>query len=354
MLASAILLIEPATSDSPVSSISRDPVPAFPLACCEVLGESAVERTIQRLQSAGIGSVTVLAPSTLSDFVNELGRRYRGIRFVPSSPSTETNEVNTVFEQIEKVADRVVVVKMGAYVEFDLAALLEIQHTKRESVIRVHGDHGPLDVWLVNLRSGPTDIGTPWFSGMVSSACPVKGYVNQLLRWQDLHSFGIDILLARCEAKPFGRQKAPGIWLAEEARVHRDAELIAPVYVGRSSVVGASARVNGMTSIESRCEVGAGTTVEDSLILPRTRIGVGLHVSHAIVDGACFVDIRQNIAVKVSDAKLLSTFEPPRRWFTRSVPIRSKKAATQPSGLNRLPFRGAALPKVMGFLEDEL
>ena len=360
MLASAVLIIEQAVNDAVTLDgvASGLAVPAeVPMGCREVLGESSVERTVKRLQHAGIAPISVVAPNELSDFVYGLSQKYRDVSFVPT-PSWKTSSwktTNDLWQRLTKSGEPILVIKSGAYVEFDVANLLQFHQARGEDTIRLHDSQGPLDLWVLGSANTLADSIVPWLSEIttdVASSYVVNGYVNRLRNWNDLQTLAADIFLARCEAKPSGREVRPGIWLADGARVHRTANLVAPAYIGRATRVGAATMITACSHLEHHCEVGYGTLVKHSSVLPYTCIGNELHLSHAVVDGVRLLDTRKNVTVIIGDSKLLSSTAPTnQRRPAETEHLRKEKEV---AGLKHLPYRGAVLPRVLGFLEDEL
>jgi NDP-sugar pyrophosphorylase family protein len=317
------------------------------------LGKSSLERTVRRLQHAGLHSISIVGPGDLAEFVGQLSRKYRGITFVRQTSALNIDGL----PQVEKRAEKVLVMQLGAYVEFNVVDVLQFHEATQESVIRLYDREGPLDVWVIDVQSGQFDGDVSWLCGVKTSASSsylVDGYVNRLRNWQDLRTLTTDIFLGRCEGKPSGREKTPGIWVADGARVHRSASIVAPAYIGQRARVGAGAVITRLSSVERCCDVGAGTLVENSTILPYTRVGNELRVSHALADGARLISMGTNVTVTVSDERLLSSTAPASRGRFVSAEVPIEKPAPQVPGLKHAPYRGAILPRVLGFQEDEL
>jgi NDP-sugar pyrophosphorylase family protein len=93
--------------------------------------------------------------------------------------------------------------------------------------------------------------------------------------------------------------------MGEQAHVHREARVVAPAYIGRRAKVNAAGLVTRSSSLERDCEVGEATVVEDASILADTHLGRWLDVSHAVVDGNTFVDLRSEVAVEIADGALV-------------------------------------------------
>lgn len=263
------------------------------MASLEVLGHSIVERTIARLHCAGIKAVSVVNESALSEAV--------GRRFIPE----------VLLKQAQKGFGELLLMRLGAYAEVDIAELLDFHHDAGTVATRVSDADGPLDFWVLNTAPGAQrglDLDSP-------SCYLTPGYVNRLTGARDLRRLVVDAFLGRCEIRPRGREQKPGVWIDDGARIHRSARVVAPAYIGRGSRVRASALITGFSAVERRCVVDYGTVVEDSSMLPYTYVGKGLEVAHAVVDGKHLVNLSRNVALTIEDRKIADRTLSSRRWF---------------------------------------
>ncbi len=354
MVVSAVLLI--GHSDSAVSTVGASTANTrfatdIPLACQEILGESVLGRTITRLQNAGVKSISIVVANEFADVVTQLSRKYHAINLVRSSwPST-----SDLAGQFGTADRRILVIRVGAYIEFELGDLLQFYEQRREPVVRAHDAQGPLDVWVMDTAQSCDDADMRRLCSEKADPHPVAGYVNRLRNWQDFRSLAMDMLLGRCAAKPRGHETESGLWLAEDTRVHRYAKVVAPAFIGVGTRVRASAVITRYSNVERHCDIGRGALVEDSAILPHTRIGDELHVRRAIVQENQFLDMRNNTMAILNDNRLLSSTLPaPRRALEEPEANHAERPLSQAVGLNHLPYRGGALPRALGFLEDEL
>lgn len=339
MLVSAILvvgtrsLLSP-TGDESVSGDGAEP-PASPIASLEILGQSIVERTITRLQSAGVNAVSV---------VNEAGMSLTaGRRFIP----------DVLMKQAQKGFEKVLLIRLGAYAEFDFADLLRFHSDAGAPVTRVCDASGPLDFWVLNSAPGtrgrlnldpPSGLGTP-------SAYLIRGYVNRLAGAGDLRRLVVDAFMGRCAIRPRGREIKPGVWIDDGARVHRSARIVAPAYIGRGTRVRASALINRFSNLERRCLVDYGTAIDDSSVLPYTHVGRGLDVAHAVVEGNRLVNLSRNVAVTIRDANLIGSTLSRRHWFGYGVK-RAEIAApiTETFEIEPVPHRASRPRPALGIL----
>lgn len=298
------------------------------LACVELLGRTVLGRTIEELLRGRIDSVAVIASSPFASAV--IGHEQVGF-------FTAQDVWQKAWEKAEAFnAEAVVVVRLGAYLEFDPADLLQFHRDQGKSVTRAWSDDGSLDVWVI----APEILGQN--DGLVScleSDDParyfVPGYVNRLESARDLRQLISDGLGSRCHFRPQGTEIRPGIWLGQGAEVERTARLVAPVYVGRASKIADQCLITRGSNVESNVKVDYGTVIEDSTVLSNTYVGIGLDLSHSIVDGDNLLHLQHGVSLKISDPVVLR-------------PIRNNRVHSSVDGsfLANLRLRDVAMPSV--------
>ncbi len=95
------------------------------------------------------------------------------------------------------------------------------------------------------------------------------------------------------------REVRPGVWLARGVKVSPTAELVAPVFVGEGTAVGANAKVGPDAVVGPGCLVDAGATVRDTTVLPTSYVGPGVELNGVIVDGRNLLNPKRGTAVSV-------------------------------------------------------
>ncbi len=140
----------------------------------------------------------------------------------------------------------------------------------------------------------------------------VREYVNHFSHPRDLRAIAGDILLGRCEMRPVGREIRPGVWVGDDAEIHKGARIVAPAYIGSGSKVLDNTLITRLSSIERDCYIDCGTVIEDSSLLPNTRIGIWLDVRHAVVSGNKMLSLKRNVTVEISDPALVRSTLPAR------------------------------------------
>jgi hypothetical protein len=325
--ASAVLVIDdriaPFTaSDTDLAYKGRSASSRGSIASFEIFGESLLDRTVRRLRSAGIESVSVVAgpnlPKSRTSFARIVTERSH-----ERWPAAQQE----VIRQNAQGVQTVLMIGVHAYIEWDVQHFLNFHRGTGAPLTQLQNARGPLDLWAVESKwFGSAAIGCtlPFrygeFPGLPVPCC-IDGYVNRLASAEDLRRLVRDGFLCRCEVRPGGGEIKPGIWVEDGARVHKLARLVAPVYLGSSTKVGASAVITRFSNIEHHSKVGDGTIVDSSSVLPFTELASGLEVSRSVVQGNTLVDVRRNISLCIRDPKLIRDAAADRRWKTPSSEV---------------------------------
>jgi anti-sigma B factor antagonist len=277
-----------------------------PLACIEIAGRSITERIVERLTAAGVETISVLtsvAPSHLQFRASFDNVKFERVNDVVSAVRQKLAEFS------ESGIDHAFLSSAEAYAETDLLDFFYFHREARQLVTRAFDRQGSLDLWVVDC-SKAEDVD---FQDLVSNhqaggtSYFIREYVNRLTHPRSLRQFAEDTLRGRCESRPSGQQIRPGVWMDDKAVVHRKARIVASVYIGRRAEVKADVVVTRFSTIEKDCCVDCGTVVEDSSILANTNIGIWLDVCHAVVCGNKLFSLGRDVAIKISDASIMSS-----------------------------------------------
>ena len=318
MSTTAILVVESRPLARPVADGGSDGLPAetahaIPLACIEILGASALQRTMQRLSDTGITSFTILADASLLKTHKLLANVQPGwlVKInsfhgpCETSPTVEACLENAFANQ----AKNVFLVRLGAYPEFNPVEVLQFSEASKSTSVRVHDRLGSVGVWLVTSEQAKAVVREFQGSAQEPSIKTyfLDSYVNRLSNMRDLRRFVMDMFLSRCEARPRGNEIRPSVWVDEGADVHRHARVVPPAYIGKNTKLGPASLITRSSSVERDCNVEYGTVIEDSSILAGTYIGTGLDVIHSVVHGNTLVHLQQNTAMEINDEILIGT-----------------------------------------------
>jgi len=278
-----------------VESISTDGVGAdglnndgqTPFACMTLLGQSVVSRLADDWKQKGASAISVFAPQRgLSPKLTDLWRR-AGQR---------------LSEYEQQGIKSVVVAQADAYAEIDIEVMLGVHEESGETVTRAVSDDGPLHFWFLDpKRFSERD---NLFEGLNTSRTvnfEVRGYVNRLETPRDVRSLVTESLSHRCHFRPQGYEIKPGVWMGGGAQVERSARVVAPAFIGRGVRIADECLITRGSNIESDSRVDFGTAVEDSSILSCSYVGIGLDLSHSLVDGDSLFNLRHNVKLRISD-----------------------------------------------------
>jgi len=196
----------------------------------------------------------------------------------------------------------VFIVRCGFYVELDVAEMLSFHQEQGVGVTRAFNDDAPLDVWMVDPSGLPEHVAT--LSALLCAKPAMyrsQGYVNQLRTAREFRRLVLDSFYSRCRLRPQGSEIKPGIWSCEGAQIERSARVVAPAFIGRDVHISAECLITRGSNVESNSRVDFGTAVEDSTILPNSYVGIGLDLSHSIVDGRNLLNLRHNVNLEITD-----------------------------------------------------
>jgi len=196
----------------------------------------------------------------------------------------------------------VLIVRCGSYVELDVAEMFNFHQEQGMSVTRAFSDDAPLDVWIVDPSGLPEHVAS--LSTLLSAKPAMyrsQGYVNQLRTAREFRRLVLDSFYSRCRLRPQGSEIKPGIWSCDGAQIDRSARVVAPAFLGRDVYISAECLITRGSNVESNSRVDFGTAVEDSTILPNSYVGIGLDLSHSIVDGRNLLNLRHNVNLEITD-----------------------------------------------------
>lgn len=342
----AIIIVDARWEDSDTAGNSQ-PVEAaselfadIPLALLDVVGKSVVHHVADRLRCAGVEAITALTAEALCEpAVLREGQLQPACR--PAGDTWRAAEEAFSAYAGEGV-ENILLLRLGPYAEFDLNELLHFHRNRRQNVTLIFDQNGPLDAAMVQAVRR-NDAAHLIRNGLRASRLPAEpyvtpAYVNRLQTAQDLRRLAQDALLMRCDIHPQGHELRPGVWVAERARIHRTARVLAPAFVGAHAKLHAASVVTRCSTVEHHAEVDCGTVLEDTTVLPYTYVGTGLDAAHAVAGFGRVVQLRRGTEVEISDSRLLGTVTASATW--RTVKSAASLAAYLPVQAVRGLLRG--------------
>jgi len=327
MLAGAILVVGPSPlehdghRDSCGSMTEPGMLGKSPMACIELLGQSVVDRTVQKLRADGVKLITVVVRDEFSHLARTSTSETATIRPVALRTDLWSVAECVLREYVQHGVELVLLSRLGAYSDLDLGHVLRFHRDAKQGVTVLTKDREPLDSWIIEageVRKTPR-LGLPLLVDHLGlpagTPYSLPGYVCKLEEANDLRRLVVDAFLSRGSIRPQGSEVKPGVWFDDGAQVHRRARVVAPAYLGRGVILRANTLVSRFSALERGCDVHDGTMIEDASVLAHTSLGKGLNVTNAIVDGNKLFHLGQQLLVEVQDPKLLgrtATAEPPR------------------------------------------
>jgi NDP-sugar pyrophosphorylase family protein len=274
-----------------------------PLACEEVLGCSVLERVVADLRRIGIDAITVVGDRNVAACVAEQPSNGVSIAWADDAWDDAMQALRAYSDGGIKTA---VVIAAHTYAEIDTQDAVQFHQQHHDAVTRVFDTRGPLEFWIVDtarLAEG-TDLQAA-LASEASARYALCGYVNRLEHVRDLRRLAIDSLNSRCRLRPQGIETRPGLWIDEGAQVHRKARIVAPAYLGRGSRIDEQCLITRCSNVESNSEVDFGTAVEDSSILSNSYVGIGLDLTHSVVDGSRLFNLQRDVRLDIVDPGII-------------------------------------------------
>lgn len=268
------------------------------LAGVELLGQSVFGRLVQKLEDAAFDRLSIFVESSLAPDFDDAVSDLDGYATTDVWRGAE----RSLIEAREAGTDCVLLVRAGAYIEFDPSDLVQFHRECGNFITRACDEHGPLDVWAIHpnivdesriLSASLYGAGEPYYR--------VPGYVNRLQNLRDLRLLVADGLSSRCGFRPRGFEVRPGVWMAHGADVGRGARVVAPAFVGSDAKVSEQCLITRCSNIERNCKIDYGTVVEDSSVLTGTYMGIGLDLCHSIADGTCLLNLNREVMLQIED-----------------------------------------------------
>lgn len=305
-----------------------------PSACVEILGATLLARIVRHLDRSGFAEIVVVSdiePKQVKRGVAIGSGVAPGskVRFVHSSTGQLWRSSERAFEDMESAGVRgVAVLRADCYAEVDWQAVLAHHMHFRNRVTRVWCGDEPCacDIFMVSaarrneaatlMRNSLHEERTAGVRYRVGEA----EYINELRDCRMLHTLAKDALYGLNRIEPVGREVRPGVWIGHDARIEKQARLVAPVYIGAHARVHGGAVITRDSALEQHVSVDCGTVIEDSFVQPYTALGAGLDVAHSVVNGPKLFHLKRNTEFATADPKLL-------RERKQSAVVRTAQAA---------------------------
>jgi len=279
----------------------------FPLALLDVLGRSVLMRTLDRIRAAGIEEVAVLSDA---DPMPPVPAPASSSSFSVVSPECFWDEALQQFRRLARQTECVLVIRLGAWAEVNFATMVDQHRRKGFAVTRACSPRGELlDVFVISSASSSEaaallrgELRDEHIAAAEHKTC---GYVNLLVALPDLRTLALDAFAGESEVRPCGRELRPGVWLGKGARIHRSARVVAPAFIGDFCNVRRAAVVTRGSSLERHSEVDCATMIDNSSVMPYTRVGAGLDVEYSVVGFRQVHSLQRNATVDIADPHLV-------------------------------------------------
>jgi carbonic anhydrase/acetyltransferase-like protein (isoleucine patch superfamily) len=279
------------------------------IASVSVLGCSTVTRTVESMRRAGFTDISVLGTNPWNARVGSVSGEERAWRI-----AAEELDIRK-----EKNLGAVLIMRTGQYVECEWPLLIEQHRGYGEAVTRAFDREGALDLWVVDpCRFRAEENLLAALRAAKAAECAVGGYVNRLQGARDLRRLASDMLSLRCRVRPNGTEIRPGMWMAEGTQIARNARIVAPAFIGRGAKISDDCLITRCSNVEANSCIDFGTAIEDSSVLSDTYVGIGLDLSHSVVDGSEILNLNHQVRLRIGDPVVLRR-DSPKTQHSQSV-----------------------------------
>ena len=283
----------------------------LPLALLDVLGRSLVLRAVDRLKASGIAAITVLSDTPAPQLSHKTAAPWINASWFNIAAAEDFwDEALEQFRRLARQSECVLVMRLGAWAEIDYAAFLTSFRSSNAALMRAHCAGGePLDVYAISPTRYTEAVAL--FRGKLrdprtaAAAFPVYGYVNLLRDAADLRALTLDAFAGEARITPDGNELRPGVWVGRGARIHPSARLVAPVFIGARCRIHSAAVITRGSSLERNSVVDCATVIDNSTVLPFTRVGAGLEAEQCVLDAHMVHSLPRSATVAIDDPRLL-------------------------------------------------
>jgi len=308
----AIVLV----AGAPQNDKAEANIASTPFALADVVGRPAVHHLLRDLQRQNVGEITVVSETAVPPLTVSSRQEVRDVNWTVAEGHQLWRAAEEAYNDLaQSGAEEILVIRVGAYVEFDLDSLLQAHLDNRTHATRAVDEHGSeMDVFVVTgSRRNEAAYLFRHRLAETRSRCGAwrfRGYRNELATPHHLRCLAVDALLGENSITPKGEQIRPGVWIGRGAQLHPRARVLAPAYVGENAKVRCNAVITRCSVVEHHAEIDFGTVVEDASVLPYTYIGPGLDLIRSVV-GCCRVaSLDHGVEVEIADPRLLRGISP--------------------------------------------
>ena len=307
MVLGAIIVVEGATGDKNATAAPSMALVEGPVGCVEVLGRSAVERTVERFQAAEVKVVSVIVDAATFHWMPPFRSSFDNMK-VQAAQDPWSAASQMLKDYAENGVDYAFISAVSAYTECDLIDFFWFHRGSRRAVTRAFDRAGVLDLWIATCAKAQQEgfaLLPEGEQGGISASYFISRYVSRLASARDISRFVEDGLSGKCELRPSGREIRPGVWVDDEAQIHRRARIVAPAFVGRKTKVCEDTVVTRFSSVEGCCYIDYGTVIERSSVLADSYVGIWLDITHSIVNGNKLLNLERDIVLEILDASVI-------------------------------------------------
>ncbi len=122
-----------------------------------------------------------------------------------------------------------------------------------------------------------------------------SGYIKSISDFESYHRCARDFFDKKINLPFPCDEKAPGVWVEENATVMQGSVIVPPVYIGSGSFISKGARIESYTQIGKNVNADCFAGVKRSIIMNGTTLGEGCSLRGAIIGNNCEINFESAI-----------------------------------------------------------
>jgi len=129
--------------------------------------------------------------------------------------------------------------------------------------------------------------------------CSVPGYwcdVGNLIHYRNAH---FDALTGKAQLDIAGTEVEPGVWIGDDAEIHRTAELVGPLFLGTGAELRKNAALRPFAVVGDDSLVDEAASVARSIVGSRAFIGKGTRITDCVIGSGYRVEEQRSIKNQV-------------------------------------------------------
>ncbi len=278
----------------------------------------------------GVGFWPVVGKSLIDEWTERVRRIGARVLSIASGSKEAGRQVarNLATNGVEQI----LLIPLKSYAEIDLGEFVHFHRHAGAASTEAFDGEGALGIEIVNRASLVAESHSDTAAASGAAKYRFSGYAKRLGSPKTYRDLVTDALSGRCALAPQGSQVEQNIWIGEETQIAPSVRFVGPCFVGEGTVLHDFVTIGPFSSVENECRVDSGTAVEESSVLPNSRLAAGLSIRRSIIDGPRLEHLDSGTIVDLHTSALGGRFYPKRKTQNQ------QGCGAQARSLNRFSF----------------